>query len=68
MNEIISTYAPGVNEIFSAVDVAKKEKNVEFASKLFSSKSALSGLKTNEAVNDNEFAQTGDYTDTGVER
>lgn len=68
MIDVISTYAPGVDEIFSAVDVAKKEKSVEFANKLFSSKSALSGLKTNEAVNDNEFAQTGDYTNSGVER
>ena len=45
MKERISTYAPGVNEVFAAVDVAKIEKCVEIENKLFTSKAPLSGLK-----------------------
>ena len=47
MKNTISTFAPGVTEVFSAVDVKEKTKSIEFESKLFHSKSQLSGLKDN---------------------
>ena len=58
MREKISTYAPGVNEVFAAVDVELKEKVVEIENKLFSSKAALSGLKDHTAnvANEEVFA------------
>ena len=49
MKEIISTYAPGVSEVFAAVEVEEKTKSVEIENKLFSSKAALSGLKDHSA-------------------
>ena len=45
MKDIIRSYAPGVKEVFASVEIQEKTKSVEFESKLFSSKSALSGLK-----------------------
>ena len=59
MREVISTYAPGVKEVFAAVDVQEKSKAVEFESKLFSSKSALSGLREH-SVNKEEVLTSED--------
>ena len=60
MREKISTYAPGVNEVFAAVEVKEVEKFVEIENKLFSSKAALSGLKDQTASVAQEEAFTCD--------
>ena len=59
MKEVISTYAPGVNEVFAAVDIQEKTKTVEFENKLFSSKTALSGLKEHTTEQDYSNEQDG---------
>ena len=60
MKEIISTYAPGVTEVFAAVEVQEKTKAVEIENKLFSSKSALSGLKDHTMQNEGSFVEQTD--------
>ena len=59
MRENISTFAPNVTEVFAAVEVENKTKTVEFESKLFASKSHLSGLKENQTSQENIFDADG---------
>lgn len=54
MKNVISNFAPGVTEVFAAIDVKEKTKSVEFESKLFHSKSQLSGLKDNALTQEDD--------------